>query len=142
MSISQKHTSLSTQEKCDGRELTEVVNSLPFLCNVGPFERSLIETDLVALGNANCGGHGRTVKSEGHFGETMKRIITTALLLLLASALSVPASAQIFMGPNSQKQAEKAARKEKKTELKNAKKQQKAMRKYAKRELKAEHRKH
>lgn len=72
----------------------------------------------------------------------MKRIFAAALLLFLTPVLSMPASAQIFMGPNSQKQAEKAARKEKKTELKNAKKQQKAMRKYAKRELKAEHRKH
>ena len=53
-------------------------------------------------------------------------------------AWSKPASAQIFMGPNSQKQAEKAARKEKKIELKNAKKQQKAMKKYAKAQRKAE----
>lgn len=74
------------------------------------------------------------------FGETMKRIITVVLVLILSSALTMPARAQIFMGPNSQKQAEKAARKEKKTELKNAKKKQKAMRKYEKREQKAEHR--
>jgi hypothetical protein len=71
----------------------------------------------------------------------MKRIVTVVLVLLLSSALATPASAQIFMGPNSQKQAENAAKKEKKTELKNAKKKQKAMRKYEKREQKAEHRK-
>jgi multidrug efflux pump subunit AcrB len=71
----------------------------------------------------------------------MKQIVTVVLLLIVSSAWSMPATAQIFMGPNSQKQAEKAAKKEKKTELKNAKKQQKAMRKYEKREQKAEHRK-
>jgi len=71
----------------------------------------------------------------------MKRILTVVLLLILTSAWSTPAHAQIFMGPNSQKQAEKAAKKERKQELKSAKKQQKAMRKYEKREQKAEHRK-
>lgn len=71
----------------------------------------------------------------------MKRIVAV-VLLLLSSALSIPAHAQIFMGPNSQKQAEKAAKKERKIELKNAKKKQKAMRKYEKHEQKAEHRKH
>jgi hypothetical protein len=71
----------------------------------------------------------------------MKRIVALALLLT-GSAVMVPAHAQIFMGPNSQKQAEKAAKKEKKTEFKNAKKKQKAMRKYEKKEQKAEHRKH
>jgi len=71
----------------------------------------------------------------------MKRILTVVLLLILTSAWSMPAHAQIFMGPNSQKQAEKAAKKERKQELKSAKKQQKAMRKYEKREQKAEHRK-
>lgn len=70
----------------------------------------------------------------------MKRFFTLILLALIFAA-SMPAAAQIFMGPNSQKQAEKAAKKEKKTELKNAKKKQKAMRKYEKREQKAEHRK-
>ncbi|HXW91920.1 MAG TPA: hypothetical protein VEK33_15340 [Terriglobales bacterium] len=71
----------------------------------------------------------------------MKRAVTVVLMLLLSSALTTPAPAQIFMGPNSQKQAEKAANKEKKAELKNAKKKQKAMRKYEKREQKAERRK-
>lgn len=71
----------------------------------------------------------------------MKRIVT-GVLLLLSLAVTKPAGAQIFMGPNSQKQAEKAAKKEHKTELKSAKKNQKAMRKYAKHEQKAEHRKH
>jgi len=71
----------------------------------------------------------------------MKRVVTVVLVLLLRSALTTPAPAQIFMGPNSQKQAEKAAKKEKKTEIKNAKKKQKAMRKYEKREQKAERRK-
>lgn len=70
----------------------------------------------------------------------MKRLIAV-LLLIVGSALPTPVSAQIFMGPNSQKQAEKAAKKEKKTELKNAKKKQKAMTKYEKKEQKAEHRK-
>ena len=73
--------------------------------------------------------------------ERMKRILTVVLLLILTSAWSMRAHAQIFMGPNSQKQAEKAAKKERKQELKSAKKQQKAMRKYEKREQKAEHRK-
>ena len=71
----------------------------------------------------------------------MKRVVTVVLVLLLSSALTTPAPAQIFMGPNSRKQAETAAKKEKKTELKNAKKKQKAMRKYEKREQKAERRK-
>jgi len=71
----------------------------------------------------------------------MKKILALTLLVF-TSALAMPASAQIFMGPNSQKQAEKAAKKEKKTEFKNAKRKQKAMRKYAKREQKAEHHKH
>jgi hypothetical protein len=71
----------------------------------------------------------------------MKRVVTVVLVLLLSSALMTPTHAQIFMGPNSQKQAEKAAEKEKKAELKNAKKKQKAMRKYEEREQKAEHRK-
>lgn len=74
-------------------------------------------------------------------GETMKRIFFVAVLLIVSWAWSMPAQAQIFMGPGSQKQAEKAAKKEKKTELKNAKKKQKAMRKYEKHEQKAEHRK-
>ena len=71
----------------------------------------------------------------------MKQFVTLLLLLSLSCA-SLRATAQIFMGPNSGKQAQKAAKKEKKTEFKNAKKQQKAMRKYEKREQKAEHRKH
>lgn len=71
----------------------------------------------------------------------MKRIVAVVLLLIVSSAWSMPAHAQIFMGPNSQKQAEKAAKKERKTELRNAKKKQKAMRKYEKHEQKAEHRK-
>jgi hypothetical protein len=71
----------------------------------------------------------------------MKRVVTVGLVLLLSSALTTPTPAQIFMGPSSQKQAEKAAEREKKTELKNARKKQKAMRKYEKREQKAERRK-
>jgi hypothetical protein len=85
---------------------------------------------------------GRQCKIGRAFGKTMKRIVTVVLLLIAASASSMPVRAQIFMGPNSQKQAEKAAKKEKKTELKSAKKKQKAMRKYAKHEQKLEHRKH
>ncbi|HTZ97754.1 MAG TPA: hypothetical protein VMB18_15235 [Terriglobales bacterium] len=72
----------------------------------------------------------------------MRRIVTNVLVLIATFTLVMPAGAQIFMGPNSQKQAEKAAKKEKKTELKTAKKRQKAMRKYAKHEQKLEHRKH
>jgi hypothetical protein len=85
---------------------------------------------------------GRQCKIGRAFGKTMKRIVTVVLLLIAASASSMPVRAQIFMGPNSQKQAEEAAKKEKKTELKSAKKRQKAMRKYAKHEQKLEHRKH
>jgi nitrate reductase cytochrome c-type subunit len=71
----------------------------------------------------------------------MKRVATVVLVLLLSSVLTTLTHAQIFMGPNSQKQAEKAAEKEKKTQLRNEKKRQKAMRKYEEREQKAERRK-
>ena len=84
---------------------------------------------------------GRQCKIVRVLEETMKRIVTVFLLLLLTSTLSMSLRAQIFMGPNSQKQAERAAKKEKKTGLKTAKKKQKAMRKYEKHEQKAEHRK-
>jgi len=90
--------------------------------------------------DAECGRAGCRCKIGRVLKETMKRVVTVVLVLLLSSALTTPVPAQIFMGPNSQKQAETAAQKEKKTELKNAKKKQKAMRKYEKREQKAERR--
>ena len=111
------------------------------LCNIRARVRSVEGTSLIQdVLRLKSGPGGFGVRSH-IFGETMKRIVTVVLLLLLASAAAMPASAQIFMGPNSQKRAQKAAKKEKKTEFKNAKKKQKAMRKYAKREQKAEHHK-
>jgi hypothetical protein len=71
----------------------------------------------------------------------MKRMATLLVMGLMGAALAMPASGQIFMGSNSQKQAEKAASKEKKSELKSAKKKQKQMRKQQKQVQKAEHRK-
>jgi len=52
----------------------------------------------------------------------------------LSFACSIPAKAQIFTGPDSARQAQKAADKQQKAE---AKKQRKAMKKYAKAQRKA-----
>ncbi|HEX8816318.1 MAG TPA: hypothetical protein VF753_12525 [Terriglobales bacterium] len=70
----------------------------------------------------------------------MKRIAAVVVLMVLAG-VSIPLGAQIFMGSNSQKQAEKAATKEKKADLKSAKQKQKQMKKQQKQVQKAEHNK-
>jgi len=67
----------------------------------------------------------------------MKRIPAVLLLLALSFAWSRPAQTQIFMGPDSARQAQKAAKKEQKAHDKAAKKQQKAMRKQEKAQRKA-----
>jgi hypothetical protein len=66
----------------------------------------------------------------------MKRI-PAFVLLALSFAWTVPARAQIFMGPNASRQAQKAAKKEQKTASKDAKKKQKALKKYEKAQRKA-----
>ncbi|MFZ0283724.1 MAG: hypothetical protein WAL32_00705 [Terriglobales bacterium] len=67
----------------------------------------------------------------------MKRIASWVLLIAGTVAVSMPARAQIFMGPNSASQAQKAAKREQKASYKAAKKQQKAMKKYRKMQQKA-----
>jgi hypothetical protein len=67
----------------------------------------------------------------------MKRLPAFVLLLTLAFAGSLPAGAQIFRGPNSERQAQKAARKNEKAFRKATKKQQKALAKYEKKQRKA-----
>jgi hypothetical protein len=62
----------------------------------------------------------------------MKRISAFLLLLAFSSAWPMTATAQIFTGPNSARQAQKAANKERKASEKQARKQMKAMRKYEK----------
>jgi hypothetical protein len=69
----------------------------------------------------------------------MKRI-AAFLLLVLGLACLKPVQAQIFMGPDSTRQAQKAAKKQQKAFVKRAKKQQKALRKYQKAQRKAEKR--
>jgi hypothetical protein len=64
----------------------------------------------------------------------MRRIPAFILLVALSFACSIPAKAQIFSGPDSARQAQKAADKQQKAE---AKKQRKAMKKYAKAQRKA-----
>jgi hypothetical protein len=53
----------------------------------------------------------------------MKRIPALTLLVALSFASSIPAKAQIFSGPNSARQAQKAAKKQQKAQGKAAKKQ-------------------
>jgi hypothetical protein len=67
----------------------------------------------------------------------MKRIPTLILLVALSFAWSTPARAQIFSGPDSARQAQKAAKKQQKAQNKAAKKQQKSMKKYEKAQQKA-----
>jgi len=67
----------------------------------------------------------------------MKRIPALILLVALSSAWSIPAKAQIFRGPDSERQAQKAAKKQQKALNKAARKQQKAMEKYEKAQRKA-----
>ena len=66
----------------------------------------------------------------------MKRI-AFILLAVLSFACSTPAKAQIFMGKDSARQAQRAAEKEQKAQRKAAKKQQKAMQKAEKAQRKA-----
>jgi hypothetical protein len=67
----------------------------------------------------------------------MKRIPALLLLVALSFAWSIPAKAQIFSGPDSARQAQKAANKQQKTQNKAAKNQQKSMKKYEKAQQKA-----
>jgi hypothetical protein len=67
----------------------------------------------------------------------MKRIPAFVLLIALSFAPSIPAKAQIFSGPDSARQAQKAAKKQQKAATKAAKKQQKSMKKYEKAQQKA-----
>jgi len=67
----------------------------------------------------------------------MKRIPTFILLVACSFAWSIPAKAQIFSGPDSARQAQKAAKKEQKAQTKAAQKQQKSMKKYEKAQQKA-----
>jgi len=67
----------------------------------------------------------------------MKRIPAFLLLVALSFAWSISAKAQVFMGPDSARRAQKAAAKEQKAQNKAAKKQQKAMQKYYKAQRKA-----
>jgi len=71
----------------------------------------------------------------------MKRFSALILLLVLSSAWAMPAKAQIFMGPDSARQAQKAAKKEQKANAKRGKKQLKAMKKSEKAQRKAARRK-
>jgi len=72
----------------------------------------------------------------------MKRILAFMLLVALSFAWSMPATAQIFKGPDSARQAQKAAKKEQKASNKAARKQQKAAKKYEKAQRKAAKRQH
>jgi len=67
----------------------------------------------------------------------MKRVPTLILLVALSFAWSIAAKAQIFTGPDSARQAQKAAKKQQKAQSKAAKKQQKSMQKYQKAQQKA-----
>jgi hypothetical protein len=67
----------------------------------------------------------------------MKRIPAFILLVALSFAWSIPAKAQIFSGPDSARQAQKAAKKEQKAQNKAAKRQQKSMKKYEKAQQKS-----
>ena len=80
-----------------------------------------------------CKIAGRIFRSGG----IMKRIPALTLLVALSFAWSIPAKAQIFSGPNSARQAQKAAKKQQKAQGKAAKKQQKSMKKYEKAQQKA-----
>jgi hypothetical protein len=67
----------------------------------------------------------------------MKRIPALLLLVALSFAWSIPSKAQIFSGPDSARQAQKAAKKQQKAQNKAAKNQQKSMKKYEKAQQKA-----
>jgi len=63
-------------------------------------------------------------------------------MVALTGSWSLPGNAQVFHGPNSAKQAEKANKRQQKALRKAAKKQQKKMRKYQKAQKKASKRRH
>jgi hypothetical protein len=67
----------------------------------------------------------------------MKRIPALILMFALSVAWSMPVSAQIFTGPNSARQAQKAGEKQQKAQNKAARKQQKAIAKSEKAQRKA-----
>jgi len=67
----------------------------------------------------------------------MRRIPALILLVVLSITCAMPARAQIFMGKDSARRAQKAAKKQQKARNKAIKKYQKAQRKAAK---KARHR--
>lgn len=71
------------------------------------------------------------------FMAAMKRIFAFALLLGLSFACTMTANAQIFRGPDSARQADKASKKQQKAWQKSAKKQQKALKKQEKAQRKA-----
>jgi hypothetical protein len=94
------------------------------------------------FGNAFVASPGRSVgvRSPGRIfrsGAFIKRIPALTLLVALSFAWSIPAKAQVFSGPNSARQAQKAVKKEQKAQGKAAKKQQKSMQKYEKAQQKA-----
>jgi uncharacterized membrane protein (DUF106 family) len=72
----------------------------------------------------------------------MKRTVVLMAVVLGILASQIPARAQIFMGPNSARQAQKAAKKQQKAAIKAARKQQKAMQKIDKQHRKAAKRAH
>ena len=71
------------------------------------------------------------------FGGIMKRVPAFILLIALSFACSVSAKAQIFMGKDSARQAQNAAKKQQKASKKAAKKQRKTMKKYEKAQRRA-----
>jgi len=71
------------------------------------------------------------------FGDMMKQIPSLILLLAFSLAASMPVKAQIFRGPDSERQAQKAAKKQQKALNKAAKKQQKKSIKAARKQEKA-----
>ncbi len=84
-------------------------------------------------GATSCKIGSRLLRS----GDIMKRIPTFILLVACSFAWSIPAKTQIFTGPDSARQAQKAAKKEQKAQTKAAQKQQKSMKKYEKAQQKA-----
>lgn len=67
----------------------------------------------------------------------MKRVSAFIQLVALSFAWSTPVKAQIFMGKDSARQSQKAAKTEQKALRKAAKKQRKATKKYEKAQRKA-----
>lgn len=62
---------------------------------------------------------------------------TSLLLIALSLSLATPVKAQIFMGKDSARQSQKAAKKEQKAQNKAARKQLRAQKKYEKGQRKA-----